>query len=186
VLEEGRRPRCVAHPACWWCPRSASRWRSWANRNLTALPEAGARRPAASRPFGRPVRTRHCSGSIRAKANELESLLLAVEVKPTNSSPLVAPPGLHRQPMSTICSAPETTGRTQSAMGLQCWRGQPTTAVRDALNGDTFQFALARSDLLIGAMLPLPNPICQRQVSWLPLPEGISSPAARRALARHG
>jgi len=73
-------------------------WAIVANpQNLTVLAGSGCAPPCPAQVLADPGETRHQPG-IRAKANELESLLLAVEVKPTNSSPLSLPlPAYNRQ-----------------------------------------------------------------------------------------
>jgi len=112
--------------AAWWCPRSACRG-DRANRNLSVALPTRARRPAAAGPSadGRIPTLQRDQG----QANELESLLLAVEVKAHQlKPPLVAPAGLHRHLFNDRFGSP---GPCPARWALQLLAvGQPTTAVR--------------------------------------------------------
>jgi len=116
-----------AHPcAAGGAPEALRRGRSLANRNLTALPGKRCAPPCCSRP-SRPGRNPTCRED-QGQANELESLLLAVEVKPTQlKSPLVAPAGLHRTYVNDLFGFLD---RGPARWGPPSAAGQPTTAVR--------------------------------------------------------
>ncbi|APD48061.1 hypothetical protein BM449_07100 [Synechococcus sp. SynAce01] len=107
-----------------------------ANRNLTALPEA-VRAALLQQAFGRPGEP-DMQPEIRAKANELESLLLAVEVKPTNSKPpslpLPAYTGTYVNDLFGSWTVAQRDGALQVLAGPADYRGSLTP-----WNGDTFQ-----------------------------------------------
>jgi len=134
------RPRWRAHPAVGGAPEALSPWRSVATAPSRPWRSRGARRPAAARPCGR--RRTDMQPEIRGpRQRGSESLLLAVEVKPTKlKAPLVAPCRLTPQNLwSTICSAPGPVAPARWGPA-SCWRGQPTTrSLNAAGNGDTFQ-----------------------------------------------
>lgn len=97
-----------------------------ANRNLTALPEA-VRAALLQQAFGRPGEA-DLQPAIRAKAQDIERLLLAAEPRPADAKPPARPWRPTPAPTATTCGAPGPWPNATAP--LKCRRDRPATAPR--------------------------------------------------------